>query len=191
MFFQRIVILTVFFFEFSVISFSATQTEIQPGGVLIQNEYYKYKFDTHQGLKLQELFNHYTNDNNIKDPSNLYLGVITLNNERITLDAMNVADVSKTSDGLLTFQLEHPSVQCRLCISYNDAPETLWQLTVKNISGTDAKMKVVFSFTIRFDPWRFSRTNLVPPRFEWSNDRPPTHHSLWRIRLFFSGNGYL
>ena len=144
MFIHRIVFSTAIFFIIFSISFAATQVTIQPNEATIQNEYYKYKFDTHQGLKLQELFNRYTNDNNIKDPSNLYLGVITLNNERITLDAMNVSDVSKTADGLLTFQLEHPSIQCRVSISYNDTPETVWKLTVKNTSGTDARMKVVF-----------------------------------------------
>lgn len=111
--------------------------------IVIENQYYRYIFDVSQGLKLTELFNAFTKENNLKDPTNLHLAMIDVNGERSTLDAMTVTS-ARSENGQATFTLESPSLQCLLTIAYNETPETRWMLSVTNTSGIDAKMKVVF-----------------------------------------------
>ena len=127
----------------SPVALAAAKAEVKPGYAAVQNDYYKYEFDTTQGLKLKTLFNRFTNDNNIKDPSGMRLGLIEAGGEKIALDSMAVGEVKK-ADGRLVFHLTNPAYQCRFTIAYNDTPETQWTLAVKNVSGADAKVKVTF-----------------------------------------------
>lgn len=133
--------LTVFFISETACALEAAETA--PGKIVIENQHFRYGFDTSQGLKLTEFFNAFTKDNNLKDTTNLRLAAIDLNGERSTLDAMTVTG-AKSENGQAVFTLENPSLQCTLTIAYDETPETKWTLSVKNVSGVDAQMKVVF-----------------------------------------------
>jgi len=71
-------------------TFIPANSENAPTRFVIENSYYRYAFDTSQGLKLTELYNTFTKDNNLKDPTNLHLATIDVNGERSTLDTMAV-----------------------------------------------------------------------------------------------------
>ena len=123
---------------------AAATAEVRPGQVTIQNDYYRYIFDTSQGLKVKELYNRFTNDNNIKDPGQLHLGVIDTDHERMTLDAMTVFGVSTAEPGQVVFKLQSKSAQCQLAVAYDETPETKWTLSVKNITDGKSSVKVIF-----------------------------------------------
>ena len=124
------------------IVFSSPQ-DIAGGTIEIKNDYYTFKFNCDKGLQLEEIYNKYTNDNNIKDDKNLYFGVIELDGEMFTLDAMNVDQVQK-NHGEVIFCLSNPVVKCEVKVLYDETAESRWQLRIQNISGDKAVIKVSF-----------------------------------------------
>ncbi|MHC1769135.1 MAG: DUF6259 domain-containing protein [Verrucomicrobiia bacterium] len=123
---------------------AAATVELGPGQVVLRNEHYRYVFDTGQGLKLRELFNRYTADNDVKDPTALYLGLIDAAGDRVTLNTMRVAKTRIASEGQVEFTLENSAWHCLLTIAGNDTPETRWTLAIRHAGANPARVKVVF-----------------------------------------------
>jgi hypothetical protein len=118
--------------------------EINADGAVISNEHYRYVFETKDGLKLVELNNTFTADNNLKDTAPQKLGLIDIGSEHYALNEMQVQEVRQSDGNTIQFLLTNPSLECTMSVRQDASPETEWVLNVKNVSGVDESVKVTF-----------------------------------------------
>ena len=111
--------------------------------VTIQNDYYQYRFDTANGLKLTALYSSFSGGDLLVDTSNGYLGALDDASGRSTLSAMNVTQVDQAA-GETAFHLSGDRYQCVLRIAHDSAPPTTWTLNVTNTSGAGADLLLSF-----------------------------------------------
>jgi hypothetical protein len=120
-----------------------------PDSVEIGNKYAQYVFTTTDGLKLAELNNSYTQDNNVKQPDDTRLFVITTEQGQIDAAIFQVADVTReetAAGSSVRFTLTHPAWNAVLTIAVDDTEESHWTLTVT--SKADQKVQAKLSFPV-------------------------------------------
>ena len=118
-----------------------------PSSVRLANRWSSYVFSTRAGLRLVELNNGFTGDNNLKTPGQAFLFVLTTGGHQLSAADFEVAEVlrERADDGdRVTFKLEHPDWEAELTVQADQTEETHWNLLLKSKAASPVHVEVAF-----------------------------------------------